>query len=265
MTKPIDGTFDEAKLWDLPTVDDHEALETLKESQVTNVLNRPKNQWKYEAPEKEEDLKPLTAQEIESIRTAAYQEGLLSGHEEGFDKGHKEGLEKGQAEGLELGTKEGFEEGSNNAKSHIDEQIDKLRQLFDNAQTPTAQIDDDVKNEVVIMAINLAKAIIKSEVNQSQETILKAVNEGIALLPINEQEYQICLHEDDIAMLTEHLTEQYIHDNNWQLVASSDIARGGCKIHTKSNAVDVSIEKRCQQVFEQLLLNQGLADDPRAS
>lgn len=265
MTKSSDSSFDDAKLWDLPTVDDHEALETLKESQATNVLNRPKNQWRYEAPEKDEEVKPLTAQEIESIRTAAYQEGLLSGHEEGYEKGHQEGVEKGQSEGAEAGHKEGFEKGQLEAKTHIDEQLESLRTLFKNAQNPTAQINNEVKNELVMLSINLAKAIIKNEVCQSSETILKALNEGISVLPINENQYQFFMHADDITMLTEHYGAQQIAENKWHFVPANNLERGGCKIQTKSNAVDLSIEKRCQQIFEHILLNQGLGDDPRAN
>jgi len=37
--------------------------------------------------------------------------------------------------------------------------------------------------------------------------------------------------------------------------------RGGCDIVTTQNAVDVSVERRCREVIERFLLNQGLNDD----
>ena len=37
--------------------------------------------------------------------------------------------------------------------------------------------------------------------------------------------------------------------------------RGGCDITTVQNAVDVSIERRCRDVIDKFLLNQGLSDD----
>jgi flagellar assembly protein FliH len=254
-----DPTFQEAKLWDLPSVDDEQAKLDL----VTDAFNRPKNRWKYEAPDKEEEVKPLTAKEIEAIRAAAYQEGLVSGHEEGFNKGHEEGLEQGRQQGLSDSREEGLAAGKADAKEILDEQFSAISTLINSLTMPTQRINEDVKKELVVLATSLAKAIIKTEVLQNPQILTQAISEGIKTLPLNEQHYQISLHGDDIALVTAHFGEEFIKDNNWQLIESVELARGGCNIHTTANAVDVSIERRSEQVFNQLLLNQGLADDPR--
>lgn len=254
-----DSTFQEAKLWDLPSVNDEQA----KLDVVTDAFNRPKNRWKYEAPEQEEEVKPLTAKEIEAIRAAAYQEGLVSGHEEGFSKGHIEGLEQGKQQGISDGTEEGLAIGKAEAKEQADEQFSVISTLINNLTIPAQRINDDVKKELVILATSLAKAIIKTEVLQNPQILTQAISEGIKTLPLNEQCYQISLHPDDIALVKTHFGEPFIVDNNWQLIESIDLLRGGCNIQTSANAVDVSIERRSEQVFSQLLLNQGLADDPR--
>lgn len=254
-----DPTFHEAKLWDLPSVNDEQAKLDL----ATDAFNRPKNRWKYEAPEQEEEVKPLTAKEIEAIRAAAYQEGLVSGHEEGFNKGHAEGAEQGKLQGLSDGREEGLETGKADAKEQVDEQFSAISTLINNLTSPTQRINEDVKKELVVLAISLAKAIIKTEVLQNPQILNQAISEGIKTLPLNEQCYQISLHADDIALVKNHFGEQFIKDNNWQLIESADLLRGGCNIQTSANIVDVSIERRSEQVFNQLLLNQGLADDPR--
>ena len=254
-----DPRFHEATLWNLPSVDDEQA----KLDVATDAFNRPKNRWKYEAPEQEEQINPLTAKEIEAIRAAAYQEGLMSGHEEGFNKGHLEGLEQGKLQGISDGKVEGLAAGKADAKEQIDESFSTISALIDNLTNPAQSINDDVKKELVILAITLAKAIIKAEVLQNPQILTKAISEGIKTLPLNEQCYQISLHVDDIALVKTHFGEQFIIDNNWQLIESADLLRGGCSIHTSANAVDVSIERRSEQVFNQLLLNQGLADDSR--
>jgi len=254
-----DPAFQDAKLWNLPSVDDEQA----KLDVATDAFNRPKNRWKFEAPEQEQEVKPLTAQEIEAIRAAAYQEGLLSGHEEGFNKGHSEGLEQGKQQGVKEGREEGLEIGIADAKEKIDEQFLTLSTLIDNITNPTESINNDVKNELVILATNLAKAVIKTDIQQNQKILIQAIGEGIKTLPLNETRYQISLQSEDLAFVKEHFGEQHIIDNNWQLVESTELSRGGCYIQTTANAVDVSIERRSEQVFSQLLLNQGIADDPR--
>lgn len=259
MAELDDPTFQEAKLWDLPSVDDEQAKLDL----ATDVFNRPKNRWKYEAPDQEEEVKPLTAKEIEAIRAAAYQEGLLSGHEEGFNKGHAEGLEQGKLQGLNDGKEEGLEKGKADAKELIDEQFSVISTLINSLTVPSQCINEDVKKELVVLASSLAKAIIKTEILQNPQILMQAISEGVKTLPLNEQDYQISLHADDIALVKNHFGEEYIKDNNWQLIESAELARGGCNIQTSTNVVDVSIERRSEQVFNQLLLNQGLADDPR--
>jgi flagellar assembly protein FliH len=257
-----DSTFDEAQLWNLPSVDDEQA----KLDASTNALNRPKNRWKFEAPEQEqeeEEVKPLTAQEIEAMRAAAYQEGLLSGHEEGFALGKDEGFEKGKEQGLKEGQEEGVAQGLAESKEQVDTQMQNLQKLIDNIQRPSDQINKEVKNELLILTTSLAKAIIKTDVQQNSEILVKAITEGIKTLPLNETNYQITLNPSDIELINEHFGAQHIKDSAWQLIESPDLERGGCHIQTNTNAVDVSIERRSEQVFSQLLLSQGLVDDPR--
>ena len=62
--------LEDAKGWDLPHVDEQDTIDDGK----TNALNR-RSDWKYEPPEEPEEIKPPTAEEIEAIRQAAYEEG----------------------------------------------------------------------------------------------------------------------------------------------------------------------------------------------
>jgi flagellar assembly protein FliH len=252
-------TFEDAQLWNLPSVNDEQA----KLEGTTDAFNQPKNRWKFEAPEQEEEIKPLTAKEIEAIRAAAYQEGLAGGHEEGFTKGYDEGLVQGKEKGSKQGTQDGFAAGKSEAQEQVDAQMLTLATLIDTVKNPTQLINNEVKNELIILATSLARAIIKTDVQQNQEILIQAINEGIKTLPVNESQYRITLHPEDIDTAKAHFGEQHIQDSGWQLIESNELARGGCHIHTATNAVDVSIERRSEQVFTQLLLNQGLVDDPR--
>lgn len=252
--------FQDAKLWDYPSVDDQLA----QEDNATNALNRPRGKWKFEAPEEDQEVQPLTAQDIEAIRLSAYQEGLKGGHEEGFQKGYEEGLEKGQQAGMEEGKANGIEQGKAQGQTQIDETSARFESLISQLQAPLAFVQADAQKELVILAKSLSNAVIKVESKQNEQVLLQAIEEGIKALPIQESQYRILLHPDDLTWLTEHFTQSYIDDKNWLLVASESHAQGGCSIQTQNNAVDVSIENRCQQIFSQLLFDQGVADDPRS-
>jgi flagellar assembly protein FliH len=69
------------------------------------------------------------------------------------------------------------------------------------------------------------------------------------------------MHPDDIALVNAHFGDEEMSKKGWNLVEAPAMERGGCDITTVHNAVDVSIERRCRDVIEKFLLNQGLSDD----
>lgn len=260
--------LDKAKKWDLPNVDTQLMQAELADTntpEATDALNRPRGKWKYEAPEVDEDVTPLTATDIEAIRLAAHSEGLKTGHAEGFEQGKQEGLLLGQQEGLEMGKKAGFEQGIESANHEIEAKKSELSGYINDLHSPLKQVDESVQKELVILAINLAKAVVNVEVTQNNEVLLNAINQAIQTLPSEETHYSIIINPEDYPVFLSHFDEETITQNNWRINTNDSIAKGGCKVQTNNHAVDLSIEKRCNDIFSQMLAKQGLSDDPRAS
>lgn len=252
-----ENEINEAKAWDLPFVDDPRAA---RKDETTNALNK-RSDWKYEPPEVEEEIKPPTAEEIEAIRQAAYDEGFKEGKEKGFEEGKAEGLETGLAEGKEQGHNEGLEQGLDEGRQQMAEQAEVWQVLGEKLHDPLSQANDETRDQLVKLAVTLAKAVIKTEVSTNQQVILQALSEGIKALPINQADYQIHMNPDDIELVKAHFGDEEIAKKGWSLVEAPAMERGGCDITTAQNAVDVSIERRCRNVIDKFLLNQGLSDD----
>lgn len=246
-----------AKAWDLPFVENPKSQQDIEK---TNALNF-RADWKYEPPEEEEEILPPTAQEIEDIRQAARDEGYAEGKAEGFAKGEVEGKEQGLIEGRELGHAEGLAQGLEEGKVHSETQAEVWLQLISNMHDPLAQANDETRDQLVKLAVTLAKSVIKTEVTTNPQVILQALNEGMRALPINQNKYHIQMNPEDIALVTEELGETLIAEKGWQFIEAPTLQRGGCDIATEHNAVDVSIERRCRDVIDKFLINQGLAHD----
>ena len=247
-----DFTDEEIRAWDLPFVEDE-----FPEPDKTNAFNR-RSDWRYEPPEVEEEVLPPTAEEIEAIRNAAYKEGFEQGHQEGLEKGLEEGREQGHQEGLEQGLNEGREQGIGEGKERIDALSEQWQSVLEHLHQPLAAVDLQLQNELVLLAVNLAKSVLHSEVSHSSESLLQALSEGLKVLPIDENSYQIHMHPDDIKMVMEHYGEEHIEKHHWNLVEAPYMQRGGCDIVTRSNAVDMTLERRMRDVFDKFLLEQGL-------
>jgi flagellar assembly protein FliH len=253
-TFPYDK-IDEAKPWNLPNVEDTRA----QDENVTNAFNHSKK-WKYEPPEIEEEMLPPTAAEIEAIRAAAYEDGLAQGLQEGKEKGLEQGIAEGHQQGLESGLAQGKEQGLAMGQDEIQQQITIWQQLLDKLHKPVARVDQELQKELIILAVSLAKAVIRAEVKTNNDVIFQALSEGLKVLPIQEKCYQIHLHPQDIVLIKNHFSEEEIEKHNWLFIEAPQMSRGGCDIVTTSNAVDVSIERRCRDVLDRFLLDQGMSD-----
>jgi len=251
-------TFDEAKTWDLPTVNSD------VQNNETNALNKARI-WKYEPPEVEEDIKPLTAADIEAIRAAAYDEGLALGKQEGYDTGLEQGKQEGLEQGINEGKEQGLADGMLAGQAQMDELARSWQCIIEQAANPLAQVNKELESELVILAIKLAKAVINVEVTTQNDVLLSAISEGIKVLPIQESQYQFQMNPVDVAMVKGHFGDEVIAENNWRLIENPAIERGGCELSTQSNAVDMSIERRTADVFTQFLNAQGLQHDSRNS
>lgn len=249
-----DVDMPQIKSWDLPYVADEREVDDSR----TNALNR-RSEWKYEPPEPEPEIVPPTAEEIEAIRQAAYEEGVAegkqAGHAEGLQQGHSEGLEQGQKEGFEQGHQQGLASG----KEEIQQQITSLQQLLEQLHKPVENMQSQLETELVQLAVSLARAVVRVELCCNKDMIFQALSEGLKVLPINESSYHIHLNPEDIALIRAHFSQEDIDKHQWHFVEAPAMARGGCDISTDSNAVDMSVERRSREVLDKFLLEQGLA------
>ncbi|MEP2654059.1 MAG: flagellar assembly protein FliH [Paraglaciecola sp.] len=250
-----DELEEEFKTWDLPYVEQKTSKVDLDK---TNALNR-KSDWKYEPPEPEIEILPPTAEEIEAIRAAAHAEGFADGQKQGEKEGYQLGLENGQKEGYEKGLEQGTQEGLASGVEQIQQNITLWESLIESIQNPITKVEHQLEQELVLLAVSLARAVIRSEVKTNHDLIFQALSEGLKVLPIQEKHYQIRLHPEDIVRLNNHFSEEELTKHRWDLVADPELSAGGCEIVTDSNAVDLSVERRVRGVIDKFLLEQGLS------
>lgn len=252
-----DQELQDAESWEIPMVEDpKQSVDDAK----TNAF-KMRSEWKYEPPEEEIEILPPTAEEIEAIRQAARDEGFEEGKQQGFDEGKAEGIELGLIEGREQGHAEGLQQGLDEGKALVDAQATLWQQLAEKLHQPLSQANSVTQDQLVKLAVSLARGVIRTEITTNEQVIYQALSEGLKALPINQAQYQIHMNPEDVALVKAHFGEATLKEKQWQLVEAPSMERGGCDITTEHNAVDVSIERRTKDVIDRFLLNQGLADD----
>ncbi|MDV6317315.1 flagellar assembly protein FliH [Idiomarina sp. HP20-50] len=237
--------------WDLPDM----TSEELRQGSQVNALNKPRR-WQYEPPEadneQEEELQPLTAEQLEEIRQAAREEG----HKEGFDEGRGEGLKKGYDEGYEAGKEEGFEagklEGVEAGKEAMQEQQQQLENLLQSLSHPNERITDSVQDELIDMVTELTRVICLDVADHSKELVVNAVREAIAVLPVTDQRVIIHLNEEDLALLQKVYSDEQLKEKGWLLNKDELLERGGCRVTTESSTIDYTLTSRMEDVFSKV-------------
>lgn len=244
----------DVKTWDMPYVGES----TKVDPNTTNALNR-RSDWKYEPPEEDEEILPPTAEEIEAIRSAAYAEGHALGEKEGKAQGHQQGFQEGKEQGLAQGLEEGTAQGLASGEDQAQKNSANWQSLLQSIQSPVEAVDKMLEQELVLLAVSLARSVIRNEVKTNSDMIFKALREGLKALPIQEKSYQIHLNPIDIQLINDHFSPEEISKHNWDLIESPDTTAGGCEIITHSNAVDVTVERRVKDILDKFLLEQGLS------
>ena len=223
---------------------------------LTNALNLrlpPKNTRVAEEISDEPEYKPLTADDMEQLRQAAYDEGFAEGKEEGFSKGYNEGREQGQQDGLAQGIAEGKKQGLVAVQPEIDNKLLQLSQLLDQLQQPLKGLNQQVEHALTELALAMAKAVIAVEVKTNPDVILQALQQATSALPLKAEHIVIKLHPDDVAVIREHYSETELQERQWQLRAEPLVERGGCLVESEKSSVDRSLTQRLESSLEHFL------------
>lgn len=250
--------------WNLPDVED----EIKSNDGKTTAMGKPID-WYYDkrhqeqleqGDEPEEEFQPLTAEEMEEIRQAAYEEGLLQGHNEGFEKGHAEGLEKGHAEGVEKGTEEGFQAGLEQGKEAIEQMAERWKGLTHQLNNPLLEMDIQAEQQLVELTVQLAEAVVGVEAKINQDAILNTVKESVKALPIADTKCEISLHPEDFELVKNQFGEQELVEQGWHIKADPTIELGGCVVESRTSSIDRTMKTRLKNTLDRFLQDTGITE-----
>jgi flagellar assembly protein FliH len=118
-----------------------------------------------------------TAEEIEEIERQA--------REEGFAAGYKDGLAQAQAE--------------------MTARAATLDKLMAALSQPFVELDQQVEQELVALAIAIAQQMVRRELKTSPGEIVAVVREAVTALPVSRRSVQLYLHPEDAKLVREAL------------------------------------------------------------
>ncbi len=182
-------------------------------------------------------VKLPTAEEIErlheQIRAAAYEEGhsqgYAAGHAAGFEAGHGAGYADGQAE--------------------VAAEAARIAALADELEQAFSGLDREVAEELMALAIEMARQMVRTTLAQHPESILETIRSALSQLP--QGNAVIRLHADDLELVRAYLAEQQTPVSH-RLIEDGSLERGEFRIDAQSAQIDGSLETRWRRVLESI-------------
>jgi len=176
---------------------------------------------------KVESTKPKIPDELAQI--------LENARIEGFKKGYTKGM------------KEGYEAGMQKAADH-EQAIVELARAFTSS---LKEADEKIAEELLALALDIAKAMLKTSLNTGHNRVLAVVKESIRFLPMVKQPARILLNPADVEAVKLNLAEE-LAEGGWLIIEDQTIERGGCLVETPSNQIDATNSVRWKRISNAL-------------
>ncbi|MBB3117744.1 flagellar assembly protein FliH [Massilia violacea] len=183
----------------------------------------------YAEPEQHPDYP--TEEELDAIREEARQQG----YEAGYAAGHADG----QAQALD------------EAREATAKTLEPVAEIAGNFSTALREADQLIANEVLELALHLAKGMLKTALPAKPELILPIVRDAIQYLPVLQPPAILALNPEDAQVVRDGLGEE-LEKDGWSVIEDPSIGRGGCKIDTASNQIDAQAASRWQRLTHAL-------------
>ncbi len=170
---------------------------------------------------------------------AQHAEQLDAERETAREQGYQEGMTKGYEEGLVRGREQAQEEGR------------LLKQMAQQFGSEVANANELIAADVLALAIDVAKAMLKTALPAKPELILPIVRQAIGYLPTVQQPAMLMLNPVDAVLVNDQMGSE-LSAAGWRVVEDPHLERGGCRVETASNQIDATTETRWQRIAASL-------------
>ena len=158
---------------------------------------------------------------------------------------------KSQKEGFTRGFEEGHQAGLNTGLGEMQQQLSAFLKVSTQFNASLQQAEHIVAHEVLDLALDLAKAMLKNALVINPELIIPIVEQAIASLPSVQQPAQIFLNPKDAALVKTQIGAE-LSKTGWVVVADAHMNPGDCRVETSKNQINANMAARWQHLTEAL-------------
>ncbi len=164
--------------------------------------------------------------------------------------------EQARREGFEQGYQDGLEQ----ARAESQAQQAELLATLDFLRNPLARIDAQIEQQLVELALAVARQILRREIRTDPKHIIGLIRHALEQLPAGEHEIHIRL-SPDAADTVEKTLQKYDSERAWHLIRDPALGPGDCQIIAEPSYIDAGVSALIDRLAVDML-GGSRQDDP---
>jgi flagellar assembly protein FliH len=161
-------------------------------------------------------------------------------------------LTAGQLEALERQVKEearqrGFEQGLAAGKAEVAARIARLESLAAAFAHPFQTLEQAVEDEIVGLAVELARHLVRREVEHDPAVLHAAVADCLAVLATTVRDVTLYFNPDDAVLVRGQMLVGA--EQRFKIASDPALGRGDLRLVSSSSIVDGTLTARCAEIL----------------
>ena len=191
---------------------------------AVKAWQRPQLQQRAMTPESAADPpQPITDEKINEIREQARQQGYR------------------------LGAEEGRKAAWDAAKPEVESRLAQLETMLQTLNAPLQQVSEAVEQELVALAIAIARQVVRRELNTDSGQVVAVVREALGVLPANDSRLKLHMHPDDAVLLNSVMAVSEKVERI-EVIEDPALSRGGVRLESDISQIDATVESRIAEI-----------------
>lgn len=151
------------------------------------------------------------------------------------DKAAATSFESGYQEGLAAGVQE------------LNLRLQRLDRLLSGLARPYKELDEQVQQELVSLAVTMARHLLRRELKQDPKHVIGALRDCMEILPSQARDITLHLNGDDAVLVQEYL-QQGGGDRTWRISEDPTLEAGSLRVTSDISVIDARLETRLSEI-----------------
>ncbi|MBL8486398.1 MAG: flagellar assembly protein FliH [Rhodocyclaceae bacterium] len=164
---------------------------------------------------------------------------------------------RAREEGHQAGLVQGLAEGRAEGEAQVRAEAARLAAAAEKLEAALAGIEQEVGEEVMGLALAIARQVVRHELATRPEALVDVVREALVQLP--HQHVAIHLNPGDASLVRAHVGDQLAHAGH-RIFEDPRLPAGDCLVEAGGSQVDAGLEARWRRVVETLGIQSAWQD-----